>query len=160
MPSLFSRARTASTPRMVGHMTTSWNRHPGHVRRPAGTRPPTSRISADGANGSMLDPAFLETSWGAVLAASCERGWGLSDYSYSLTALAQIMYFLRLRLRLGLICRSCGGGNQKSSSSADSVVNFMLHVIEGLGAAIVHAVGGAVSRKKVLECTRVVGGQR
>jgi hypothetical protein len=47
---------------MVRHVDISWSDHVHHVRGLAGTYPPVGWISAEGVNGSTMDPAFLETS--------------------------------------------------------------------------------------------------
>jgi hypothetical protein len=65
----------------VRHVVIGWSGHVYHVRRPAGTYPPVGWILADRVNGSIMDPAFMETSQKVKLGARCEPTWRLSDSS-------------------------------------------------------------------------------
>jgi hypothetical protein len=71
------------TPPTVRHVAISWSGHVHHVRGPPGIYPPVGWILADRVNGSMMDPAFLETSCQVRLEACWMPTWGLLDSSCS-----------------------------------------------------------------------------
>ncbi|KAJ6564132.1 hypothetical protein B0H19DRAFT_1067725 [Mycena capillaripes] len=92
-------------------MAAGWNGHAYYVRWPAGTGPATSWILAERANGSIVDPAFLETSQAAHLGLRSPPPARRSSNDAS----------------------GGDGGRFVPGSGTDAIINLALNVVNNLG---------------------------